>query len=196
MPLADTSTKPMTAKSRIQSDEALQKIRIAGSKIKLYPNLTAEIQQYYASSRDMAMKTKFDHGFDIYFQNPRKSLTDVLTMMAKIQAYRDRVTEIQIYLVNGQMKLERYIRLTNAHMYEMYASEIKSRGASEQQKYFIMSLIPGMHDKIEIIKAHLKIVEAVLNNLDKAHFAYKGIAEFGSKLIDRMEGGHAVARSA
>jgi hypothetical protein len=116
-------------------------------------------------------------------------LTDVLTAIAKIQAFRDRVTEIQVYLMDCQIKLEKYIRLATMHLYERYPTEIKSRGAGEAQRYFIMSLIPGMHDKLETTKGSLKLVEAVLANLDKAHFAYKAIAEFGNKLIDRMEGG-------
>jgi hypothetical protein len=196
MPQADSNTPNSRAKARILQDPVIIKILRAAQIVELNKKLTAELNQYFITTRDLAHPGHYKFGVNTKFAAPRGDLSNVATAMARIQAYRDRVCEIQLELLEIKRKLDSWIKLGKIHVYDQYGFEVKSRGANAQQEYFIDSIFWPLINRRDIANSQLEQVDAVLANLDKSHYNYKHIGDIGLKLVDRLEGGRTVVHGA
>lgn len=192
MPVADRETPSNRARARIQNDEIILKVLKACKIIEIQKNLVDELNGYFMTSRDLAHPGHYKYGVNTKFRNPREDLTSVAGAMGKIQAFRDRVCEIQISCLDKKQKLDSWIRIGRNHIYDMYGFELKSRGSEAAQSNFIISILSPLYSRLDVLVAQLKQVDAILENLDKAHFNYKFVGEIGLKLVDRLEGGRTV----
>jgi len=187
---APTSTQKYVA--RIQQDIVIQNIFKRIASVQINKKMSNELMSYFITSRDLASPGHYDYGVNVKFINPGNDIRNCLGAMMKIQGYRDRVCEIQVNLLEAKRILKSGLALGTRHVYEMYAVEVKSRGVGEYQKAFIATIFSPLQSRLNIVDTQLDQVEAILQNLDKAHFAYRSVAEIGSKLVDRMEGGRSV----
>jgi hypothetical protein len=196
MPQADSNTPNSRAKARILQDPIIGKILRSAKLVELNTKLVTELNNYFITTRDLAHPGHFKFGVNTKFAAPRNDLSNVATAMARIQAYRDRVCEIQLQLLDIKQKLDSWIKLGKIHVYDQYGFEVKSRGANAQQEYFIDSLFWPLINRRDVANNQLEQVDAVLANLDKAHYNYKHIGDIGLKLVDRLEGGRTVTHGA
>jgi hypothetical protein len=196
MPIADRETPNSRAKARILNDPIIMRIIDAGKTVIPNNKLDKDLIQYFITSRDLAHPGHYNYGVNTRFAAPRQDLSNVATAMAKIQAFRDRVCEIQLQLIGMKARLDKWIKLGKIHVYDQYGVEVKSRGANAQQEYFIDSLFLSLINKVDLIDSQLSQVNSILANLDKAHYNYKHIGDIGLKLVDRLEGGRTVTHGA
>ena len=198
MTLDNTKTSTQRIVARIQQDPIVKQIFKSISLVSVNGKLTRELEQYYITTRSLATPGHYDYGVNVQFRNPPGDLRACLGAILRIQGYRDRVCEIQVSLLDARRRLRRAMDLGQRHIYEMYAFDIKARGTAEFQRSFIATVFTPVQaqERADLINAQLDQVNAILTNLDKAAWAYKEVADIGIKLIDRLEGGHSVARGA
>jgi hypothetical protein len=194
--MTPTPSSPSKLVARLQQDPVIAKILLSANGCIVDPKLTRDLTNYFITSRDLANPGHYSYGVSPSFRNPPQDLRNCLTAVLKIQAFRDRVCEIQVNLLETKRRLDSAFSLGNRHIYEMWPLEVKARGTDTVQKAFIQSVLHAVYKRKELVVKQLEQVYAVLDNLDKAHFSYKAVAEIGIKLIDRLEGGRNVTSRA
>lgn len=182
---------------KIQQDNDVRRIVSWTRGIKLNPRLTEELNGYHITAKNLAKPGNYEFGVSLRFQNPRQDLIDIITASLKIQAYRDRVCEIQLDLLRSKQNLTRFRKLGHDVIQEKFGSQLSILFKSfDSQKSFIDSVIAPITSRLAVVTGNLEQIDAVLQNLDKAHYTYKEVGQLAEKLFSRVEGGHQATRSA
>lgn len=188
-PLTDFSK----ARRRIQKDSRIGSLLAVADDITISPELERELHTYYTTARDLKLGTYSYMGVDPSFSNPRKNVVAIADAILKIQAYRDRVLDIQLVLFDFSNKLQSAKRLAVELIHERYGDELKQRGPLTTQSVFLDAILEALIAKREAVDSYLLRTDKILKNLDNSHFAYDKAGELSNSLILRAEGG-SVAR--
>lgn len=181
---------------RLQQDTLINRAVRTCMGLKLPTRLTEELATYFITAKDLARPGFYDYKVNTRFRNPHNDLIAICDASLRIQAYRDRVCEIQLEIVNIRGILQRSYKAAEEVIYEIYGAEMQSYGMRSEaaQKHFISKVLQPVTDRLLVSGNQLVQIEAILNNLDKAHFAYKAVGELAEKILSRSEGGNTVAR--
>jgi len=161
----------------------------------LNDKLAEELQRYKVTARDLTRLGHFTYGVDIKLMNPQRDVRSLIEASLKIQAYRDRVTEIQVELFGNKNKLLSAYQSGSDVINLVYNEYLRQRGGLEQQRAFVAMILDSIQDKIRQIDFQLKQIDATLDNLDKAHFTYKHVGELAEKILSRVEGANMALRT-
>lgn len=196
-PGAALTSATKSLRLRIQQDQLVRKAVMACIRIQLNPKLTAELLRYFITARDLARPGFYDYKVNTKFQNPRVDIISVIEASLRIQAYRDRVCELQLELINIKNILQRGYKAASNVIYELYGQEMAAAGlrAEATQKQFVTAVLSPINDRIINSDNQIKQIEATLENLDKAHYAYKAVGDLAEKVLSRSEGGFNAARA-
>lgn len=181
-------------KGRIQRDSRISDLISVASDIKISPALEQELHTYYVTSKNLKLGTYSYMGVDPTFSNPRKNIVAIAEAILKIQAYRDRVLDIQLVLFDFSNKLQSAKRLATELIHECYGEELKKRGPLTTQSIFIEAVLEALISKREAVDSYMARTDKILRNLDNSHFSYDKAGELGKSLILRAEGGSVARR--
>jgi hypothetical protein len=181
------------ARRRIQKDSRISSLLAVADDITISPELEHELHTYYTTARDLKLGTYSYMGVDPSFSNPRKNVVAIADAILKIQAFRDRVLDIQLILFDFSNKLQSAKRLAVELIHERYGDELKQRGPLTTQSVFLDAILESLIAKREAVDSYLLRTDKILKNLDNSHFAYDKAGELSNSLILRAEGG-SVAR--
>lgn len=188
------STDFMKARRRIQRDHRISTLLAVADDITISSELERELHTYYTTARELKVGTYSYMGVDPTFANPRKNVIAIAEAILKIQAYRDRVLDIQLILFDFSNKLQSAKRVAVELIHERYGDELKRRGPLTTQSVFIDSILEVLIEKREAVDSYLLRTDKILKNLDNSHFAYDKAGELGNSLILRAEGGTVARR--
>jgi hypothetical protein len=174
----------------------IRKTLVLTCSIQLNPKLTEELSRYIITARDLARPGHYDYKVNTQFLNPGKDIRAIMDAALRIQAYRDRVCEVQLELIGLKGKLQRLYRGGDDVIRERYGSDLTGLGIRAESAYqqFIGKVLEPMTLRIMIITEQLQQVEATLKNLDQAHYAYRDVGTLAEKILTRAEGGYGVSR--
>lgn len=180
-----------SSRRRVQRDSRIATLIETADGIQISTDLESELRQFYTTARDVKLGTYSYMGVDPDFTNPRKNQIRIAKAMLKIQAYRDRVLDIQTVLLGFSNKLQSAKRLAVELIHERFSEELKKRGALTVQSVFIESVIEPIIEKRELVDMYLKRTDLILKNLDNSHFTYREVGQIGNSIISRAEGAYA-----
>lgn len=179
-----------SSRRRVQRDSRIATLIETADGIQISTELESELRQFYTTARDVKVGTYSYMGVDPDFTNPRKNQIRIAKAMLKIQAYRDRVLDIQTVLLGFSNKLQSAKRLAVELIHERFGEELKKRGALTVQSVFIDAVIEPIIEKRELVDMYLKRTDLILKNLDNSHFTYREVGQIGNSIISRAEGAY------
>jgi uncharacterized protein YpiB (UPF0302 family) len=154
--------------------------------------LSSELEQrilYYAIRTLELSKGQFDFKVNFRFENPRQDLANAAEGVLYVQGYRDRLCEIEIQLRQARKQLDSAYDTGVAYLFERYPQKMDTFNRdSFLRNIFISKVFKPLDEKRKDIKSLLEQVASALDNLDKAHFAYKTVVDVGKTILDRVEG--------
>lgn len=154
--------------------------------------LSDELEQrilYYAIRTLELSKGQFDFKVNFRFENPRQDLANAAEGVLYIQGYRDRLCEIEIQLRQAKKQVDSAYDTGVAYLIEKYPQKMDTFNRdSFLRNLFINKVFKPLDEKRKDIKSLLEQVSSALDNLDKAHFAYKTVVDVGKTILDRVEG--------
>lgn len=191
-----SSSASETLRKRIQADPLILKALRLTVSIKLNPKLTEELSRFCITARDLARPGHYEYRVNTQFLNPRKDVIAIAEASLRIQAYRDRVCEVQLELIGLKGKLQRLYRGGDDVIRERYGTEIAALGlrAESSVQQFVGKVLDPMNVRLMIIAEQLAQVEATLKNLDQSHYTYRDVGTLAEKILSRAEGGYGVTR--
>ena len=155
-------------------------------------SVSDEIEQrilMYAIRTIELSKGQFDFRVNFRFEDPRRDLVSAGEGVLQIQGYRDRLCQLEIELRQAKKKLDSAYDSGMEYLFETYPNKMNGFNRDvERRKIFTGKLFRPLNDKLSQVRALLEQIKAALENLDKAHFAYKEVVEVGKTILNRVEG--------
>ena len=196
---ANLATSPqfgtMLGRAAAQSlDETIAEdpIVVSSNNVASTAPISDELEQrilYYAIRTIELSKGQFDFKVNFRFENPRQDLANAAEGVLYIQGYRDRLCEIEIQLRQAKKNIDAAYDTGVAYLMERYSQKMDSFSKdSFMRNIYINKVFKPLDEKRKEIKSLLEQVSSALDNLDKAHFAYKAVVDVGKTILERVEG--------
>jgi hypothetical protein len=131
-------------------------------------------------------------GYVIFGQKTRKpfapdsanDLRQLIEEMERVQAYRDRITEI---LIQSRILVDELEILGNSgtsYLYTQYAREMKQCGNKETRDSSVHWVLEPIMRRIGQWRSLAVVAELAKTNLNETYFALREIGENGRKILD------------
>lgn len=160
----------------IRSDEKIKKYNgmVKRAKFQIDSSLKDELQQYIIFAKP---------GRKSFEPNSAEDLRVLIREMEETQAYRDRVTGIQIQAKAIIDELDILKRSGEAHIYAVHGDKLK--GATNKEKrdaavHYIMGPVMRMQEQWKTLK---EIADIAKQNLNETYFALREIGENGRTIL-------------
>lgn len=172
----------------IMADAMIVASNATVSTVRLSDGIEERIAFYAVRTIELS-KGNFDFRVNFRFENPRSDLVSAAEGVLSIQAYRDRLCGLELELRQAKKKVEAAYDMGVAYLFEAYPQKMDSFNKDTfLRTMFISKVFKPLEEAKKEIRALLEQIKSALDNLDKAHFAYKEVVEVGKVILNRVEG--------
>lgn len=178
----------MSLDDTIMADSIIVASNDTANSVRLSDGIEERISFYAVRTVELA-KGNFDFRVNFRFENPRSDLVSAAEGVLSIQAYRDRLCGLELELRQAKKKIEAAYDMGVAYLFEAYPQKMDSLNKDTfLRNLFISKVFKPLEETKKEIRALLEQIKSALDNLDKAHFAYKEVVEVGKVILNRVEG--------
>lgn len=174
--------------SAVLEDPIVKELNAVAETVRVSDEMEQRIITYAVRTIELS-KGQFDFRVNYRFENPKMDLVSAGEGVLFIQGYRDRLCQLEIELRQAKKKLDSAYDSGMEYLFEVHASKMESFGRdTERRKIFTSKVFKPLLKKLTQVRSLLEQIKSALENLDKAHFAYKEVVEVGKTILNRVEG--------